>query len=126
MAVLPFVSLSQDPTQEYFADGITENLLIQLAGLPQLRVISRTSVMRYKKTTKSAPEIATELGVKYILEGSAQAHLNKVRINVQLIDALQDRHLWSRVFVESMDDIFEIQNNVRNEIPLIGIESGCA
>ncbi|HNV30471.1 MAG TPA: tetratricopeptide repeat protein, partial [Cyclobacteriaceae bacterium] len=112
LAVLPFVSLSQDPTQEYFADGITENILIQLAGIPQLRVISRTSVMRYKKTTKTAPEIATELGVKFILEGSAQAHGKKVRINVQLIDALKDQHLWSKVFVESMDDIFEIQNNV--------------
>ena len=112
LAVLPFVSLSQDPTQEYFADGITENILIQLSGLPQLRVISRTSVMRYKKTTKSAPEIATELGVKFILEGSAQAHGNKVRITVQLIDAIKDHHIWSKVFVESMDDIFAIQSSV--------------
>lgn len=112
LAVLPFVNLSYDQSQEYFADGITENIVIQLAGLPQLRVISRTSVMRYKKTTKSAPEIASELGVKYILEGSAQAHGNKVRINVQLIDALRDQHIWSRVFVESMDDIFAIQSNV--------------
>ncbi len=112
LAVLPFVSLSQDPTQEYFADGITENILIQLASLPQLRVISRTSVMRYKKTDKTAPEIATELGIKFILEGSAQAHGNKVRITVQLIDALKDHHIWSKVFVESMDDIFEIQSNV--------------
>lgn len=112
IAVLPFVSLSQDASQEYFADGITENILIQLASLRQLRVISRTSVMRYKKTTKSAPEIAAELGVKYILEGSAQTHANKVRINVQLVDALKDAHIWSKVFVESMDDIFTIQNNV--------------
>jgi TolB-like protein len=112
IAVLPFVSLSQDATQEYFADGITENILIQLASLKKLRVISRTSVMLYKKTTKSAPEIAAELGVKYILEGSAQTHGNKVRINVQLIDAIKDSHLWSKVFVESMDDIFTIQNNV--------------
>ncbi len=112
LAVLPFVSLSQDPSQEYFADGITENILIQLSALPQLRVISRTSVMRYKKTTKSAPEIATELGVKYILEGSAQAHGNKVRITVQLIDAIKDHHVWSKVFVESMDDIFAIQSSV--------------
>lgn len=112
LAVLPFVSLSQDPSQEYFADGITENILIQLSGLPELRVISRTSVMRYKKTTKSAPEIATELGVKYILEGSAQAHGNKVRITVQLVDALKDHHVWSKVFVENMDDIFAIQSSV--------------
>ncbi len=112
LAVLPFVSLSQDPSQEYFADGITENILIQLSALAQLRVISRTSVMRYKKTTKSAPEIAVELGVKYILEGSAQAHGNKVRITVQLIDAIKDHHVWSKVFVESMDDIFAIQSSV--------------
>jgi TolB-like protein/predicted metal-dependent HD superfamily phosphohydrolase/Tfp pilus assembly protein PilF len=112
LAVLPFVNLSYDQSQEYFADGITENILIQLAALSQLRVISRTSVMRYKKTTKSAPEIANELGVKFILEGSAQAHGNKVRINVQLIDALRDQHIWSKVFVENMDDIFAIQSSV--------------
>ena len=112
IAVLPFVNLSYDQTQEYFADGITENIVIQLAALSQLRVISRTSVMRYKKTTKSAPEIAGELGVKFILEGSAQAHGNKVRINVQLVDAIRDQHVWSKVFVESMDDIFAIQSNV--------------
>ena len=68
--------------------------------------------MRYKKTTKTAPEIAAELSVKYILEGSAQTHSNKVRINVQLVDAVKDTHIWSKVFVESMDDIFTIQNNV--------------
>lgn len=112
IAVLPFVNLSYDQSQEYFADGITENILIQLSALPQLRVISRTSVMRYKKSTKSAPEIATELGVKFILEGSAQAHGNKVRINVQLVDALRDQHIWSKVFVDNMDDIFAIQSNV--------------
>ncbi len=112
IAVLPFVSLAQDASQDYFADGITENILIQLASLKNLRVISRTSIMRYKKTTKTAPEIAEELGVKYILEGSAQSHGNKVRINVQLIDALKDDHLWSKVFIENMDDIFTIQSNV--------------
>src|SRR6267142_4484431 len=69
IAVLPFLNLGQEASQEYFADGITENILVQLANLRQLRVISRTSVMRYKGTTKSAPEIASELGVKYILEG---------------------------------------------------------
>ena len=112
IAVLPFVSLAQDSSQEYFADGMTENILMQLASLKQLRVISRTSVMRYKKTDKSAPEIASELGVKYILEGSAQSHGNKVRINVQLIDAEKDDPIWSKVFVESMDDIFSIQDKV--------------
>jgi adenylate cyclase len=108
----PLLVWAQDSSQEYFADGITENILIQLASLRNLRVISRTSIMRYKKTAKSAPEIAAELGVKYILEGSAQAHGNKVRINVQLIDAEKDNHIWSKVFVESLDDIFAIQSNV--------------
>jgi TolB-like protein/Tfp pilus assembly protein PilF len=112
IAVLPFTNLSQDVAQEYFADGITENILIQLASLKQLRVISRTSVMRYKKTTKAAPEIAVELNVKYLLEGSAQMAGNKVRIAVQLIDAAREEHLWSKVFVENMDDIFSVQSQV--------------
>lgn len=112
IAVLPFVSLAQDNSQEYFADGMTENILMQLAGIRELKVISRTSIMRYKKTDKLAPEIAAELGVKYILEGSAQSHNNKVRINVQLIDAKKDDPIWSKVFLESMDDIFSIQDKV--------------
>lgn len=116
VAVLPFVSLAQDASQEYFADGITENILIQLAMLRNIRVISRTSVMRYKKTTKSAPEIGAELGVKYLLEGSAQSHGNKVRINVQLVDAQKDTQVWARAFVESLDDIFEIQGNVAQAV----------
>ena len=112
LAVLPFTNLSQDPGQEYFADGITENILMQLSTLPQFRVISRTSVMRYKKTTKSVSEIASELGVRFLLEGSAQAHKDKVRISVQLINAEQDKSVWSKVFMERMDDIFAIQNSV--------------
>ena len=116
VAVLPFVSLAHDTSQEYFADGITENILIQLATLRNLRVISRTSIMRYKKTTKSAPEIGAELGVRYLLEGSAQSHGNKVRINVQLVDAQKDKQIWARAFVESLDDIFEIQGNVAQAV----------
>lgn len=112
LAVLPFSNLSQDPGQEYFSDGISENILMQLASLPEFRVISRTSVMRYKKTVKSAQEIASELGVTYLLEGSAQAHKDKVRISVQLINAPEDKPVWSKVFVESLDDIFTIQTTV--------------
>jgi len=111
IAVLPFRNLG-DPSKEYFADGITENVLMDLSAIPNLRVISRTSITRYKNTTKTAPEIAAELGIKYILEGSAQSHGNKVRINAQLINAPNDDNIWSKVFVESLDDIFEIQNNV--------------
>ncbi len=112
IAVLPFVNLSQDSSQEYFADGITENILMQLASIRELRVISRTSVMRYKKSDKSAPEIANELGVKFILEGSAQAHNHKVRINIKLIDGETDDPIWSKVFVEDLDDIFSLQDKV--------------
>lgn len=112
VAVLPFANLSHDLGQEYFADGITENILMHLSALPQFKVISRTSIMRYKKTTKSAPEIGSELGVKYIVEGSAQARKDKVRINVQLIDAQKDQPVWSRMFTESLEDIFEIENTV--------------
>jgi TolB-like protein/predicted metal-dependent HD superfamily phosphohydrolase/Tfp pilus assembly protein PilF len=112
IAVLPFRNMSNDSGQEYFSDGITENIIIQLAANKKLRTISRTSVMRYKKSEKSAPEIAAELGVNFILEGGVQTQQNKVRINVQLIDALKDDHVWSKVFNESMDDIFEIQSTV--------------
>ena len=116
LAVLPFRNLSQDPTQEYFADGITENILSQLASMPQFRVISRTSVVRFKATSKSAKEIAQELGVKYIIEGSAQTHKGKVRISVQLIDANNDQSIWSKIFMESTDDIFAIQTNVAETV----------
>lgn len=112
IAVLPFRNMSNDSGQEYFSDGITENIIIQLAANKKLRTISRTSVMRYKKTEKSAPEIAAELGVNFILEGGVQTHQNKIRINVQLIDAVKDDHVWSKVFNESMDDIFEIQSSL--------------
>ncbi len=116
LAVLPFKSLTQDASQAYFADGVMENILIQLSSLRHLRVISRTSVMRYEKTTKSAAEIATELGVKYLLEGSAQSHGSKVRIHVQLIDAALDQHVWGKVFVENLEDIFTIQNTVAETV----------
>ncbi|HTE29069.1 MAG TPA: tetratricopeptide repeat protein [Chryseolinea sp.] len=116
IAILPFKSLSHDVSQEYFADGIAENILIQLAGLRNLRVISRSSVMRYRKTTKSAPEIAQELGVKFLLEGSAQSSGNKVRINVHLVDAWQDHHVWAKTFTENLDDIFAIQAQVAEAV----------
>jgi TolB-like protein/Tfp pilus assembly protein PilF/predicted metal-dependent HD superfamily phosphohydrolase len=116
IAVLPFSNLSPDPSQEYFSDGITENIICELAALSSLRVISRTSVIRYKKTILSAPEIARELKVKYLLQGSAQMHGNKVRINVQLIEGAEDQHLWSKIFMESIDDIFMIQGTVAEKV----------
>lgn len=116
IAVLPFTNLSQDPAQEYFADGITENIITELAGLSLSRLISRTSVMRFKKTTMLVPDIAKELSVKYILEGSVQLHKEKVRISVQLINAAEDHPVWSKVLTENTGDIFEIQSNVAEAV----------
>ncbi|MEQ8302089.1 MAG: tetratricopeptide repeat protein [Cyclobacteriaceae bacterium] len=116
IAVLPFRNLSKDESQEYFAEGITENIIMQLASIKTLKVISRTTTARYKNTTMSAPEIAKELSVKYILEGSAQSSKDKVRINVQLLDAEQDDPIWSKVFSESMEDVFSVQDLVADAV----------
>lgn len=116
IAVLPFLNLSKDPSQEYFADGITENILTQLAGIENLKVISRTSVMRYKNSLKSVCEIADELNVHYVLEGSAQSYGEKIRINAQLIEAKDDRHVWAKAFDRELKDLFEIQSYVANEV----------
>ncbi|MDH5381589.1 MAG: tetratricopeptide repeat protein [Cyclobacteriaceae bacterium] len=116
IAVLPFSNLSFDNNQEYFSDGITENIIIELAGNSSLKTISRTSVMRYKKSDKTAPEIASELNVRYILEGGVQVQGNRMRINVQLIDAGEDELKWAKVFTEGIDDIFEVQSKVASLI----------
>jgi TolB-like protein len=116
IAVLPFLNMSKDPSQEYFADGITENILTELASVPDLKVISRTSVMRYKNTLKSIREIAEELNVSYVLEGSAQTYLSKVRINAQLIEARQDKHIWAKAFDQELKDIFQIQTLVAQRV----------
>ncbi|MBS1978651.1 MAG: HD domain-containing protein [Bacteroidetes bacterium] len=112
MAVIPFSNLSQDPGQEYFADGVMENILTELSGIPSCRVISRTTVMQYKRTTKTAPEISKELNVKFLVEGSVQTHKNKVRISVQLVDGPVDRQVWSKVFPGDLDDLFDLQHDV--------------
>lgn len=116
IAVLPFLNMNKDASYEYFADGFTENILTHLASIENLKVISRTSIIRYKNTLKSVPEIAQELGVKYILEGSSQVYGDKVRINAQLIDAAEDRHLWAKAFDEDIQDIFSIQNLVAGQV----------
>ncbi|MFM8848907.1 MAG: hypothetical protein ACKOE5_00720, partial [Cytophagales bacterium] len=116
IAVLPFTNLSQDAAQEYFADGITENILNQLALNSTLRVISRTSIARYKNYGKTVPEIAKELGAKFVIEGSAQIHKDKVRISVQLIDPDTDARLWTKVFTESLDDLFAVQDLVAEAV----------
>jgi TolB-like protein len=116
IAVLPIINLSEDPDQEYFSDGTTEDIITQLSKIGDLKVISRTSIMRYKNTTKTTKQIAEELGVAHILEGSVRKYEEKVRISLQLIDAKTDNHLWAEYFDREMNDIFSIQRDVALEV----------
>ncbi len=116
VAVLPFANMSSDAENEYFSDGLTEDILAQLSKISALKVISRTSVMRYKKTDKSLREIAAELGVATIVEGSARRDANRVRIVAQLIDAETDEHLWAETYDRDLTDIFAIQSDVAGRI----------
>ena len=116
IAVLPFTNLSADSENEFFSDGITDDILAQLAKIKSLEVISRTSIMQYKNTTKSLSEIGKELGVATILEGSVRRGGNRVRIIAQLIDAQTDKHLWADNYDKDLDDIFAIQTDVAIKI----------
>ena len=116
IAVLPFVDLSPDGDQEYFSDGISEELLNLLVRVNGLRVASRTSSFAYKGENLSLTEIAGNLKVTHVLEGSVRKAGNRVRITAQLIDAANDRHLWSSTFDRELDDIFAIQDEIANSI----------
>ena len=116
IAVLPFVNISSDAEQEYFGDGLTEEVIADLSQLSNLLVISRSSVMTFKGTTKNLKRIANELNVKYVLEGSVRKAGNNLRITAQLINAESDVHLWAEKYNGSINDIFEIQENVSRSI----------
>jgi serine/threonine-protein kinase len=116
IAVLPFENLSNDPEQEYFSDGMVDAILDHLFKAGDLKVISRTSTMRYKGTKLTLKEIAHELGVSSILEGSVQKIGNKVRITVQLIDTKSDTHLWSETYDRDLSDVFSIQSEVAQNV----------
>jgi TolB-like protein/Tfp pilus assembly protein PilF len=116
IAVLPFDNFSKDKDDEYLSDGITEDITMNLAKIKELTVISRTSVMGYKHSSKKIKEIAKELGVKYILEGSVRKIGERVRIVSQLIDAPNDKHIWSDSYDREMEDLFDIQADVSKEI----------
>lgn len=111
IAVLPFSNLSSDE-QDYFSDGLTEDIITQLSKIRAYKVISRTSVMPYKNSSKSVKEIGRELGVTLILEGSVQRQGDQVRITAQLIDAVRDEHIWAESYDRPMNDIFSIQREV--------------
>lgn len=126
IAVLPFVNSSDDPSNEYFSDGISEELINLLAKIPELRVISRTSAFAFKNQPMTLVEVAEELRVQHILEGSVRKDGDRVRITVRLIDADEDNELWSDAYDHTLDDIFAIQNRIAEEVvdqlkvPLLG------
>jgi eukaryotic-like serine/threonine-protein kinase len=116
VAVLPFENMSTDPENEYFSDGITDDIIAQLSKISALKVISRTSSMQYKKTTKKITTIADELGVGAVLEGSVRRAGQRVRIVVHLVEPKTEKHLWGDTFDRQLADIFEVQSEVAQQI----------
>src|SRR4029079_343109 len=116
IAVLPFVNVSNDPEQESFADGLTEDLITDLSRTSGLFVIARNSVFAYKGKAMDVRAIAEELGVRYLLEGSARRAAGRVRINAQLVDAKSGEHLWAERFDRGLDDIFAVQDEATAKI----------
>jgi serine/threonine protein kinase/Tfp pilus assembly protein PilF len=116
IAVLPFENLSEDKSNAYFADGIQDEILTRLSKIADLKVISRTSTQRYKKTHQKLSEIANQLGVANLLEGSVQKTHDQVRVTVQLISAANDSHLWAETFDRKLTDIFSVESEVAKAI----------
>jgi TolB-like protein/Tfp pilus assembly protein PilF len=116
LAVLPLANLTGDPAQEYFSDGMTDALITNLASLPSLRVTSRQSVMRYKGSAKPLPEIARELGVEGVVEGSVVRSGGRVRISAQLVQAPTDRHLWAHSYERPLEDVLALQGELARAI----------
>src|SRR5262249_10108436 len=116
LAVMPLENLSGDPAQEYFADGMTDELITSLAKICQARVVSRTSVMRYKRSRKTLKEIARELNVDAIVEGTVQRAGDRVLISAQLIQVSTDSHLWAESYEQNLGSILELQEDVASDI----------
>ena len=116
IAVLPFVNLSGDPAQEYFSDGITEDIIIELSRFRALFVIARNSSFSYKDKPVDVRQVARELGVRYVLEGSARKSGNRARVSAQLVDAVSGSHLWAETFDRTLEDVFALQQDVTRGI----------
>ena len=116
IAVMPFVNMSGDPKQEFFSDGITENIITVLSKVPRLFVISRQSTFFYKGKPVKVKQVSEELGVQYVLEGSVQRSADRIRINAQLIDALTGRHLWAERYEGNLTDLFALQDEITMKI----------
>jgi adenylate cyclase len=116
LAVLPFASMSPDANDEYFADGLTDELITQISRIPSLRVVSRTSVLQYKRSTNPLRTIAHDLGVRLALEGSVRKSGNQLRITVKLVDTGSEESLWSSRYDRPLDDIFAIQDDIAGKV----------
>jgi len=116
IAVLYFDNMSGDSTQEYFSDGMTEEIISRLSGISGLKVKSRTSVLQYKNQTKTAKQIAQELGVNNIIGGSVRKQENKVLITAQLINGVTEENIWSETYPREMKDVFEVQSDIAQQI----------
>jgi TolB-like protein len=116
LAVLPFANISPDPSDEYFADGLTEELIASLSLVPGVKVIARTSVIGYKKTEKSVATIGKELGVGTVVEGSVRRAANRIRVTVQVIDVATEEHLWTAKYDDDLDDIFAVQGDIATKV----------
>ncbi len=118
LVVLPFTNMSNDSEQDYFSDGITEDITSDLSKISSLFVISRNSAFTYKGKAVKLPEVSRELGVRYVVEGSVRKAGNQVRITAQLIDATQDQHLWSERYDRPLTELFALQDEIRQKIVL--------
>ena len=126
IAVLPFVNISEDPEQDYFSDGLTENIITGLSTIPKLFVIARNSVFTYKGKSVNIQQVAHDLGVKYVLEGGVQIANNHVRITVQLIDSTTGYHVWVEKYDRNLKDIFALQDEITIKImTALGVKLTC-
>src|SRR5947199_655858 len=116
IAVLPFANLSRDPDNAYFADGIQDEILTRLSKIADLKVISRTSTLHYKSAPENLPDIAKQLAVAHILEGSVQKSADSVRVNVQLIKAANDSHLWADTLDRKLTDILSVESEIAKAV----------
>jgi adenylate cyclase len=116
IAVLPFNNLSEDPKQEYFSDGLTDEIIATLSSVPKLFVIARNSTFTYKGKPVKVQQVSEELGVRYVLEGSVRKAGDKIRITAQLIDALNGHHLWAKQYDRNLEDIFAVQDEITKKI----------
>jgi len=116
IAVLPFINISEDPNQEYFSDGLTEQIITNLSKLPELFVIARNSSFTYKGKPVKVKQVSEELGVKYVLEGSVQKSGNRVRITAQLVDATVGHHLWAERYDRELGDVFALQDEITMKV----------